>query len=62
MTEPDNLVLRLLREIRERLDEQSDRFAAIDRRFDRLEKRFDETRRYADRVLGIGRIQQGLPW
>ena len=62
MTEPDNPVLRLLREIREKRDEQFDRFAAIDRRFDRLEKRFDETRRFAGCVPGIGRVQRGLPW
>ncbi|MCL4767252.1 MAG: hypothetical protein KJZ80_13560 [Hyphomicrobiaceae bacterium] len=52
--EPDNLILRLLREIREKLDEQSDRFAAIDRRFDRLEKRFDEMRGYMNHALGMG--------
>jgi len=54
MDEPDDLVLRLLREIREKLDEQSDRFGAIDRRFDRLEKRFDEMRGYVNHALGMG--------
>lgn len=54
MTEPDNLMLRLLREIREKLDEQSDRFTAIDRCFDRLEMRFDEMRGYINHALVMG--------
>lgn len=56
--EPDNLVLRLLREIREKLDEQSDRFAAIDR----LEKLFDEMRGYVNHALGMGKVQRRSTW
>jgi len=36
--EPDNLVLKMLREMREILDDHTRRFEAHDRRFDELQK------------------------
>lgn len=39
--DPDNLVLRLLREIRSKLDQHDQRFEAIDRRFEAIDQRFE---------------------
>jgi len=40
--EPDNLVLKLLREMREILDDHTKRFEAHDRRFDELHKAIED--------------------
>jgi hypothetical protein len=52
--EPDNLVLRLLREICAKQDEHDSRFTEIDKRFTEIDKRFDEIRLYLNHTLGIG--------
>jgi hypothetical protein len=40
--EPDNMVLRMLREIRAKQDEHDVRFAKIDARFEQIDTRFDQ--------------------
>lgn len=51
--EPQDLTLRLLREIRAKLDEHDKRFDRHDRRFDVLDKRLDEVRQGMTYALGI---------
>ena len=48
--EPDNMVLRLLREIRATLDDHSARLARMDARFDRMDARFDQVDARFDHV------------
>jgi hypothetical protein len=40
--EPDNLVLKMLQEIRARLDKHEERFDRMDRRFDDLDRMLDD--------------------
>ena len=40
--EPDNLVLKMLREIRSTLDKHEERFDKMDKRFDKLDKKLDD--------------------
>ena len=62
--EADNLILRMLREIRSKLDEHDKRFAEIDQRlvmivehmdarFDEVDERFDDMRMVVSHGLGL---------
>ena len=50
--EPDNLMLRLLREIRAKMDDHDKRFDEHDRRFDDLKKAIEDRKETA--ATGIG--------
>ena len=56
--EPDNLTLRMLREIRGTLEAQSNRFDQMDKRFDRLEKQGEEMRQYMTYAMGLGGVNE----
>ncbi len=51
--EADNLVLRLLREMRMVLDEHTKRFDRMDARFDRVERSMDDVRESVTTALGL---------
>lgn len=46
--EPDSLVLRMLREIRGKLDEHDRRFEQIEQRFDAVDRRFEYVQQHVD--------------
>lgn len=55
--EPDNMTLRLLREIRSELGEvrrKQDDLEKLNGRFDAMDRRFDEMRGYVVHALGLG--------
>jgi septal ring factor EnvC (AmiA/AmiB activator) len=51
--QPEDLTLRLLRDIRAKLDEHDKRFDAHDKRFDTLEERMDDLRTSMTYGLGL---------
>jgi tetrahydromethanopterin S-methyltransferase subunit G len=51
--EPDNLVLRMLREIRATPDRHERRFDKIDKRFDRMDKKLDDMSAPLTTALGL---------
>ncbi|BBE70741.1 hypothetical protein [Oharaeibacter diazotrophicus] len=52
--EPDNIVLKLLREMRAEQIEQGRKIDRLENRFDRMDKRFDELRHSVLYALGLG--------
>jgi archaellum component FlaC len=51
--EPDNLVLKMLREIRTRLDKHEERFDRMEKRFDTIDKKLDDMSESLTYSLGL---------